>query len=40
MINKDRLVTSFCNLAAIDSPSGDEKEVADFLVKKLKLLNF
>jgi tripeptide aminopeptidase len=38
MINQDRLVTSFCALAAIDSPSSDEKEVADFLMEKLKRL--
>ena len=38
MINKDRLVNSFCDLASIDSPSSDEKEVADFLMEKLKNL--
>ncbi len=38
MINQDRLVNSFCDLAVIDSPSGDEKEVAAFLIKRLGAL--
>jgi tripeptide aminopeptidase len=36
MVNKKRLVESFMELVRIDSVSGEEKEVADFLVKKLK----
>jgi tripeptide aminopeptidase len=36
MVNEKRLVESFVELVRIDSVSGEEKEVADFLVKKLK----
>lgn len=36
MINQKRLIESFMELVRIDSVSGEEKEVADFLVKKLK----
>ena len=36
MVNKKRLIESFMELVKIDSVSRDEKEVADFLVKKLK----
>jgi len=36
MINEKRLIESFMELVRIDSVSGGEKEVADFLVKKLK----
>jgi len=36
MINEKRLIESFMELVRIDSVSGEEKEVADFLVKKLK----
>lgn len=36
MVNKKRLVESFMELVKIDSVSGEEKVVADFLVKKLK----
>jgi len=36
MVNEKRLVESFMELVKIDSVSREEKEVADFLVKKLK----
>jgi len=36
MVNEKRLIESFMELVKIDSISGEEKEVADFLVKKLK----
>ncbi|MBU2440499.1 peptidase M20, partial [bacterium] len=36
MVNKKRLIESFMELVKIDSVSREEKEVADFLVKKLK----
>ena len=36
MVNEKRLVESFVELVKIDSVSREEKEVADFLVKKLK----
>jgi len=36
MVNKKRLIESFMELVKIDSVSKKEKEVADFLVKKLK----
>jgi tripeptide aminopeptidase len=36
MVNEKRLIESFMELVKIDSVSREEKEVADFLVKKLK----
>ena len=36
MVNEKRLIESFMELVKIDSISREEKEVADFLVKKLK----
>ena len=36
MVNKKRLIESFMELVKVDSVSKKEKEVADFLVKKLK----
>ena len=36
MVNEKRLIESFVELVKIDSVSREEKEVADFLVKKLK----
>jgi len=36
MVNEKRLIESFMELVKIDSVSGEEKEIADFLVKKLK----
>lgn len=40
MINQDRLVNSFCDLARIDSPSGEEEAVAQHLVERLSRLGF
>ena len=40
MIDRDRIVKTFCDLAAIDSPSGEEEEVARFLTVRLKDLGF
>ncbi len=36
MVNEKRLIESFMELVKIDSVSREEKEIADFLVKKLK----
>ena len=36
MVNEKRLIESFMDLVKIDSVSREEKEIADFLVKKLK----
>ena len=38
MINRDRLVKSFCDLVRIDSPSGEEETVATELVSRLGAL--
>lgn len=38
MINKNRLINTFISLIKIHSPSKSEKNVADFLIKKLKNL--
>jgi tripeptide aminopeptidase len=38
MINQDRLVGSFCDLARIDSPSEEEEEVAQHLIPRLENL--
>lgn len=38
MINRERLVDSFLQLVAIDSPSGDEEEIAAELERRLKAL--
>ena len=38
MINRDRLVKTFCDLASIDSPSGEEEEVAAELTRRLETL--
>jgi len=35
MINQNRLIQTFLNLVKIDSPSGREKEVGDFVLKNL-----
>ncbi len=40
MVNKDRLVNTFLGLAAINSPTGHEKAVADILEPELKALGF
>lgn len=38
MINKDRLIKTFCDLVQIDSPSGEEESVAQDLTRRLKQL--
>ena len=38
MINRERLVKGFCQLASIDSPSGEEEAVAQELVGRLESL--
>lgn len=38
MINKDRLVQTFLNLVKIDSPSGEEKNMAEEVAKRLQKL--
>ena len=38
MIDKDRLVKSFCDLVRIDSPSDEEEEVAQHLIPRLEKL--
>ena len=40
MIRRDRLVETFCELASIDSPSGEEEAVAQHLVAKLEEFGF
>ena len=40
MINKQRLINTFCDLVKIDSPSGEEDEIASFLSKRLTELGF
>ena len=36
MISRDRIVQTFCDLARIDSPSGEEEEIAQHLIRKLE----
>ena len=38
MINKERLINTFCDLVQIDSPSGEEENVALFLIDFLEKL--
>ena len=38
MINKDRVINEFLELVKIDSETGHEREIADFLTEKLKSL--
>ena len=38
MISRDRLVKTFCELVSIDSPSGEEEEVAAYLRTRLQAL--
>ena len=38
MIKRDRLVKTFCDLASIDSPSGEEEEIAGYLTGRLEAL--
>ena len=38
MIDRDRIVTTFCELARIDSPSGEEEQVAQYLIGRLEAI--
>ena len=38
MIDKDRLVTTLCDLIKIDSPSGDESAIGQYLIDQLEKL--
>ena len=38
MINRDRLVKTFCDLVSIDSPSGEEETIAIELVRRLRTM--
>ena len=40
MIDKDRLITTFCDIVQIDSPSGEEEEMAQDLTRRLTDLGF
>tara|TARA_Y100000590_G_scaffold73799_2_gene81306 strand:- start:289 stop:1368 length:1080 start_codon:yes stop_codon:yes gene_type:complete len=40
MINRDRLVQTFCDIAKIDSPSGEEEEMAKDISSRLESLGF
>ena len=36
MLSKERIIDTFIKLVKIDSPSGEEKQIADYLVDHLK----
>ena len=36
MINKNRIVNTFCEISSIDSPSGEEDIIAEKLINLLK----
>ena len=38
MIDRDRIVNTFCELARIDSPSGEEEQVAQYLIGRLEAI--
>ncbi len=40
MINQERLVSAFCELVKIDSPSDEEEDVAKHLTERLEGLGF
>ncbi len=40
MINENRLVSTFCEMVQIDSPSGEEHEFSKYISKKLSNLGF
>jgi tripeptide aminopeptidase len=40
MLNQDRLIQTFFDLVKIDSPTGGERGVADYLIAQLKRLGF
>ncbi|NLC07170.1 MAG: M20/M25/M40 family metallo-hydrolase [Syntrophomonadaceae bacterium] len=39
MVNSNRLLNEFINLVKIDSPSGEERKLADYLIKRLTALD-
>ena len=36
MLSQERIIDTFIKLVKIDSPSGEEKQIADYLVDHLK----
>ena len=40
MINRERLTKTFCDLVSIDSPSGEEEKVRNFIQDKLSAIGF
>ena len=40
MINRERLIETFCKIVSIDSPSGEEKEIAKVFQDILEKLGF
>jgi len=40
MINRDRIIQTFCDIVQIDSPSGEEEEMAQEMVRRLEKLGF
>ena len=40
MINKDRLINNFAKLVSIDSESFQERQMADYIIDKLKAIGF
>ena len=38
MIERERLIETFCDLVKIDSPSGEEHNIAQYLSERLKRL--
>ena len=38
MIDRERLIETFCNLVKIDSPSGEEHDISEYLSNRLKML--
>ena len=40
MINKERLIKTFLELVRISSPSGEEKEVSEYIIKELECCGF
>ena len=40
MIRRERLVQTFCDLARIDSPSGEEEDMAINISSRLETLGF
>ncbi len=40
MINRERITSEFCQLAAIDAPSYEERQITDLIKKKLEAIGF